>query len=315
MDSPLAQIDQWPVPHAAAAVVGPSVVSSKAVDSQAMGSRAVSSSDVGPGKGGSIGVLAQHGDQDRSFRLASISKVLTAYATLIAVEEGSVTLDHIIESHDVADQTPASQGTSFTLRHLLSHAGGFGFDSGSKQQSAPETRRIYSNEGIERAARIVEANTGMAFAEYLREAVFEPLGMRNSELRGSPAANVHSTVADLSSFATELLRPTLLASETFADFTHCQFPTLAGMLPGIGRFDPLPWGLGVELKGNKTPHWSGRLTSSATFGHFGGSGTFLWVDPTQDLAVVALADREFGEWAMAAWPQLSDAVIKAHADI
>jgi CubicO group peptidase (beta-lactamase class C family) len=293
MDSPLAQIDQWPVPQAAAAVVGLSA--------------------VGPGNAGSIGVLAQQGDQDRSFRLASISKVLTGYATLIAVEEGSAKLDDVIEFDNTADQTPASTDASFTLRHLLSHAGGFGFDSGSKQQSAPETKRMYSNEGIERAARIVEQSTGMAFAEYLREAVFEPLGMRNSVLRGSPAANVLSTVADLSLFAAELLHPRLLAPETFADFTHCQFPTLAGILPGIGRFDPLPWGLGVELKGNKTPHWSGQFTSPATFGHFGGSGTFLWVDPNRGLAAIALADREFGEWAMVAWPQLSDDIIANYA--
>jgi CubicO group peptidase (beta-lactamase class C family) len=286
MDSPLTQIDQWPVPHAAAAVV------------------VVGSGNAGSGDQGSCGVLAQHGDQGREFRLASISKVLMGYATLIAVEEGSVHLDDIIESDTDAP---------FTLRHLLSHAGGFGFDTGSKQQSAPENRRIYSNEGIERAARIVEASTGIAFAEYLREAVLEPLGMRNSELRGSPAANIFSTVADLSLFAAELLQPSLLAPETFADFTRCQFPALAGMLPGIGRFDPLPWGLGVELKGNKTPHWSGQFTSPATFGHFGGSGTFLWVDPTRSLAAIALSDREFGAWAMVAWPQLSNDIMASYA--
>jgi CubicO group peptidase (beta-lactamase class C family) len=215
-----------------------------------------------------------------------------------------------------AGPTKASDLTTtsapFTLRQLLSHAAGFGFDSGSEQQSRPQTRRMYSNEGIERAARIVEANTGMPFAEYLREAIFAPLRMGNSELRGSPAANVSSTVADLARFATELLKPTLLAPETFTDFTRCQFPALAGMLPGIGRFDPLPWGLGVEIKGNKHPHWSGQFTSPATFGHFGGSGTFLWVDPTRGLAAIALADRDFGAWAMAAWPQLSDAIVTSY---
>jgi CubicO group peptidase (beta-lactamase class C family) len=367
MESPLAQTNQWPVPHVAAAVIT------------------------------SAGIIAQHGDQNRKFRLASISKVLTGYATLIAVEEGSVKLDDEIETSDgsqsglpvgkeptggtrseaemgparskqgsqsglpvgkeptggtrsEADMGPArpvqgsqsglpvgkepTRGTQseaemgparpvkgsdltttsapFTLRQLLSHAAGFGFDSGSEQQSRPQTRRMYSNEGIERAARIVEVNTGMPFAEYLREAIFEPLRMGDSELRGSPAANVSSTVADLSRFATELLKPTLLAPETFTDFTRCQFPALAGMLPGIGRFDPLPWGLGVEIKGNKHPHWSGQFTSPATFGHFGGSGTFLWVDPTRGLAAIALADRDFGAWAMAAWPQLSDAIVNSY---
>ncbi len=281
MDSPLAQIDYWPVPHAAAAIITPA------------------------------GIIAQRGDQSHTFRLASISKVLMGYATLIAVEEGSVKLDDLIE---YTDDNPETIGGPFTLRHLLSHAAGFGFDSGSKQQTAAQTRRIYSNEGIERAARIVETNTGMTFADYLREAVFEPLEMQNSELRGSPAASVYSNVADLSVFAAELLRPTLLAPETFADFTRCQFPALAGILPGIGRFTPLPWGLGVEIKGEKQPHWSGHLTSPETFGHFGGSGTFLWVDPTRELAVVALTDREFDQWAMTVWPQFNDAIITNYAN-
>lgn len=288
MNSPLSQIDQWPVPHAAAAVIGPA------------------------------GIVAQHGNPQHEFRLASISKVMMGYATLIAVEEGSVKLDDVVESAEPPEQADrpehseperAAGQVPVTLRQLLSHAAGFGFDSGSKQVSPPQTRRIYSNEGIERAAVYVEQCTEMPFVDYLREALFEPLAMVNTELRGSPASHVHSNLLDLSLFARELLRPTLLAPETFADFTTCQFPSLAGILPGIGRFDPLPWGLGVEIKGHKHPHWSGRFTSPSTFGHFGGTGTFLWVDPTRDLAVVALADREFDAWAMAVWPPFNDAIV------
>ncbi len=285
MDSPLHQIDHWPVDHAAVAVVGPG------------------------------GIVAQHGDHDREFRLASISKVMMGYATMIAVEEGSVNLDDFVVSGEPTEPIEPTEtpGTApFTLRHLLSHAAGFGFDTGSKQLSPPGTRRMYSNEGIERAARHVERCTEMPFVDYLREALFEPLEMTNTELRGSPASHIYSNVMDMSVFSRELLRPTLLAPETFADFSSCQFPTLAGILPGIGRFDPLPWGLGVEIKGHKQPHWSGRLTSPATFGHFGGTGTFVWVDPARELAVVALADREFNEWAMSLWPQFNDAIVSTY---
>jgi CubicO group peptidase (beta-lactamase class C family) len=283
MNSPLSDIDQWPVPHAAAAVIGPD------------------------------GLVAQHGAHGHEFRLASISKVMMGYATLVAVEEGSVKLDDVVDVVEPGRLLETRANTPVTLRHLLSHAAGFGFDSGSNQVSPPETRRIYSNEGIERAARYVELRTEMPFVDYLREALFEPLGMTKTQLRGSPASHVYSNLGDMAVFARELLRPTLLALETFADFTRCQFPTLAGILPGIGRFDPLPWGLGVEVKGDKQPHWSGQFTSPSTFGHFGGTGTFLWVDPTRDLAVVALADREFDEWAMAVWPEFNDETIKAFA--
>ena len=53
--------------------------------------------------------------------------------------------------------------------------------------------------------------------------------------------------------------------------------------------------------------------SAATFGHFGQSGSFLWVDPAAGLACAALADRPFGEWAAQAWPELSDGVLAEFA--
>jgi CubicO group peptidase (beta-lactamase class C family) len=130
-----------------------------------------------------------------------------------------------------------------------------------------------------------------------------------AELRGSPAADVHGTLADAAALAQELLAPTLVAGETLAEATAVAFPGLAGVLPDYGRFDPMDWGLGFELKDDKEGHWSGTLTSPRTFGHFGGSGTFLWVDPDQALALVVLTDREFGEWSKTAWPTLSDAVV------
>jgi CubicO group peptidase (beta-lactamase class C family) len=92
--------------------------------------------------------------------------------------------------------------------------------------------------------------------------------------------------------------------------TSVQFPGLDGVLPDFGRFTPMDWGLGVEIKGTKSPHWSGALTSPRTFGHFGGSGTFLWVEPDRRVACACLTTREFGEWAKEAWPRLSDAVLE-----
>ena len=82
--SPLSLIETWPVPNVAAAIVG------------------------------TDGSVQAHGDTTRRFRLASISKIITTWATLVAVEEGSLSLD-----------TPIGQDDC-TLRHLLSHAGGWG---------------------------------------------------------------------------------------------------------------------------------------------------------------------------------------------
>jgi CubicO group peptidase (beta-lactamase class C family) len=95
-----------------------------------------------------------------------------------------------------------------------------------------------------------------------------------------------------------------------ADAVSVQFPGLAGVLPGYGAQRPNDWGLGFELRDGKSPHWTGSLNSGETFGHFGQTGTLLWVDPAADLALVALTDRDFGEWALPRWPAVSDGVLR-----
>lgn len=243
------------------------------------------------------------GDTERRYRLASLAKPITAWAVLVAVEEGVVDLDAPLVHVD------APQGA--TMRHLLSHAAGFGFD-GDAQVTGIERRRMYSNTGIERAAAELAAAASMPFETYLQEGVLEPLGMTATELRGSPAHAMWSTLDDMVRFVDELRSPQLLAEETWVDAIRPQFPDLAGIVPDVGRFDPCPWGLGVEIKGGKSPHWTGRANSPATFGHFGGAGTMMWIDPVVELGLVALTDRPFDEWADEAlrrWPELSDAVL------
>ena len=135
----------------------------------------------------------------------------------------------------------------------------------------------------------------------------------NAELHDSAAAGLHGTLDDLVLLGRELLAPSLVAPETFSEATSVQFPGLAGVIPDLGRFDPNDWGLGFELKDGKRPHFSGTLTSARTFGHWGGSGTFIWVDPERSLALGVLTDLEFGEWAKEAWPPFSDAVVSEAA--
>jgi CubicO group peptidase (beta-lactamase class C family) len=245
-------------------------------------------------------VLAARGPTDRAFALASVTKLLTTMAVLVALEEGSVRLDE-----------PAGPPGS-TVRHLLAHASGLGPDS-PDAVAAPGTRRIYSNSGFEALAEHVEAATGVVFADYLSEAVLEPLGMGATTLEGSPAHGAVSTVDDLARLAHELLVPTLIASATMQEATTVQLPGLAGVLPGFGRQEANDWGLGFELRDGKRPHWTGTANSPATFGHFGRSGTFVWVDPMARLALVVLTSRDFGPWAAEAWPVLADAVLAQHA--
>jgi CubicO group peptidase (beta-lactamase class C family) len=141
--------------------------------------------------------------------------------------------------------------------------------------------------------------------------VLDPLDMGGTRLDGRPAEGLGGPAADLAAFAHELLRPRVLPVGLLAEATSVAFPGLRGVLPGFGLQDPNDWGLGVEVRGRKSPHWTGRGNSPATFGHFGRSGTFLWVDPVAGLALACLTDRPFGAWAVDAWPALSDAVLAA----
>jgi CubicO group peptidase (beta-lactamase class C family) len=245
------------------------------------------------------GVVDATGPLDRPLRWASVTKVLTALATWVAVEEGTVSFDQ-----------PAGPPGS-TLRHLLAHASGLAFESDAVL-ARPGTRRIYSNRGIEVVAEAVASAAGMSFEQYLREGVLEPLGLTGTHLRGSPAADVVGPVADLARLAVELQRPTLVSPATLAEATSVAFPGLAGVLPGFGRQDPNDWALGVELRDGKAPHWMPASASPKTFGHFGQAGGFLWVDPEAGVALACLTDRDFGSWAADAWPNLGQRVLAEH---
>ncbi|MYT21772.1 serine hydrolase [Streptomyces sp. SID7760] len=241
-------------------------------------------------------LAGSHGPLDHRFRLASVTKPLAAYAALVAYEEGAIELDE-----------PAGPEGS-TVRHLLAHTSGLAFDE-HRAMAAPGTRRLYSNAGFEVLGDHITKATGIAFAHYVHQAVFEPLGMASTTLDGSPAKDGVSTVSDLVRFAAELQAPRLLDARTVAEATSVVHPGLKGVLPGYGIQSPNDWGLGLEIRDGKSPHWTGAASSPRTFGHFGQAGTFLWVDPDAGAACVALADRAFGPWAVEAWPPFTDAVL------
>jgi CubicO group peptidase (beta-lactamase class C family) len=241
------------------------------------------------------GELGTHGPRETALRWASVTKLLTGLAALVAVEEGTVDLDE-----------PAGPPGS-TLRHLLAHASGLPPENGPPLMK-PGQRRIYSNAGIEVAAALIAERAEMPFGGYLHDAVLEPLSLVG-ELRSSPAWGYSGPLDDLLKLGRELLAPTLITAETLAEATSTQFPGLAGVLPSWGRMDPNDWGLAFELRDDKAPHWTSARNSARTFGHFGAAGTFLWVDPDAGLACALLTDREFGDWAKEAWPPFNDAVL------
>ncbi|ADG79327.1 serine hydrolase domain-containing protein [Tsukamurella paurometabola] len=237
-----------------------------------------------------------YGDLDAEYELASVTKLLVAYGILVAIEEEAIRLDQPVGP-------PGS-----TVEHLLAHASGLAFDS-DEVVAAPATQRIYSSYGYELVARLVEEETGIGFPDYLREAVFGPLGMTRSSLPGPAGHGARSTVADLTRFAAEVAAPTLLDPRTVGGACTVHFPGLAGFVPGYGKFIQNTWGLGFEIKGDKRPHWTGTRNSPRTVGHFGQAGTYLWIDPDLQLAAVILTDRPFGAWAKPLWSEFNDRLI------
>jgi CubicO group peptidase (beta-lactamase class C family) len=265
----LRQIESWPAEHAAAGVATAEAV------------------------------VAEHGDGDHRLGWGSVTKLLVAYATLIAAEEGALDLD----------EPAGPQGS--TVRHLLAHASGLAWDA-PKPLGRPGERRIYSNTGYLALADHLAARAEMPFADYLGAAVLEPLGL-DATLEGDAAGGIVGALGDMLAFGREALAPTLIAPETLAEATTIQFPGLDGVLPGFGRQSPNDWGLGFELRDGKSPHWSGSRNSARTYGHFGskpGTATFLWIDPERRLVAAAVADVSFGGWAVTAWPALSDALLE-----
>ncbi|WP_259144584.1 serine hydrolase domain-containing protein [Tsukamurella ocularis] len=237
-----------------------------------------------------------HGDVDRQYELASVTKLLVAYGVLVAIEEGAIEL-----------RQPAGPEGS-TVEHLLAHASGVAFDS-AEIIAPPGAQRIYSSYGYEILADLVQKESGIAFPDYLVEGIFDPLGMRNTALTGPAGHGARSTVSDLARFAAEVSSPTLLDPHTVDTARAVHFPGLPGFVPGYGKFADNTWGLGLEVKGGKRMHWTGTRNSPRTVGHFGQAGTFLWIDPDLQLAAVVLTDRPFGAWAKPLWSDFNDRLI------
>ena len=287
---------------------------------------------------GRVRTLVEAGRIDEVFPFASVTKPIVAWSALVAVERGLLDLEAPAgagTAHGPAGagtaHGPAGAGTAHgaagagtahsaaramlpgaTVRHLLAHASGIAFDSDAVL-AAPGTRRIYSNRGIEILGERLQEATATPLERWVETTVLEPLGMSSVLVPGSPAHSGEGTARDLAVFAGELAAPRLIGASLAAEATSVVFPGLDGVLPGYGRQAPNDFGLGVEVRGHKHPHWTGRAGSPTTFGHFGQSGSFIWVDPEARRQAVFLGERRFAAVHKDAWPDLCDQILALEA--
>ena len=269
--------------------------------------------------------LIEVGDVDEIFPFASVTKPIVAWSALVAVERGLLDLEAPAGAGTAHGRAGAGTahgragaGTAHgpagaalpgaTVRHLLAHASGIAFDSDAVL-AAPGTRRIYSNRGIEILGERLEEATATPLERWVETTVLEPLGMSSVLVPGSPAHSGEGSARDLAVFARELAAPRLVGADLAAKATSVAFPGLDGVLPGYGRQAPNDFGLGVEVRGRKRPHWTGTANSPATFGHFGQSGSFVWVDPVARRQAVFLGAQPFRRAHVTQWPELSDQIL------
>ncbi len=238
-------------------------------------------------------------DEDTVFRIASITKTMTAIAVMQLVEQGLLDLDAPVERYLGSFRLlPADPGfRPVTLRHLLTHTAGVRavrgvtdllrpvlgwgspaglpvpslteyYGNGLRVDVQPGTRFAYSNQGFAVLGQVVEDVTGMPFDRYLRQRVFDPLGMVHSDVVRSDrvrrrlavgyepgprgltrvvdledvtlgAGNVYSSTRDMVRYMTALLsggvgeHGAVLESGTLATMFEPHFQPDA-RLPGIG---------------------------------------------------------------------------------
>lgn len=240
--------------------------------------------------------LAVQGDPRAVLALASVTKPLTAWGALVAVDRGLVDLDE-----------PAGPAGA-TVRNLLDHTSGLPME-GEGPLKAPGERRIYSNAGFDALAAHIADAVGMEFADWMLREVTLPLGMDRTDVTGRPSAGALASIEDLLIFGREVLRPTLIPAALRDLALTVSHPGLRGIVPGYGSYPDNQWGLGFELKDSKSPHWMSDTLPPETAGHFGALGSFLLIDRSRDVAAAFLSGVPFGEEHKQIWPALTEEIV------
>ena len=284
--------------------------------------------------------------KDSIFQLASLTKPVTTVAVLMLVEEGKLRLTDPISMFIPAYKdvrvavTPArtvAVSRPLTIRDLLTHTSGMvspaqiptdanatlaTFIPKFAQEPLefqPGTQWTYSNTvAFDTLARIVEIVSGEPYDRFLRERIFEPLGMHDTAHALSPAQKMrlatrydvtpkglekvvrpetplyfgggwglNSTAEDYYRFAQMLLNKgelgghRLLSPRAVELMQSVQIPdTLPGRTPGTS------WGLGVRVISDAAR--ASAWLSNGSFGWSGATGTHFWVDPAENLVGVLM---------------------------
>ncbi|WP_025027914.1 serine hydrolase [Caldalkalibacillus mannanilyticus] len=150
-------------------------------------------------------------DPDKTvFRVASVSKTITATAVMQLVEQGKIELNNDLSAYLGEIQIPnLTTGSLLKMKHLLTNSTGFEYGDTADSSTEDLTQEVsleqyvrdhapkvvrqpgeyyrYDNLGSTIQGYVIEQVTGQAFGVYVREHIFQPLGMENSDYRLTPS--------------------------------------------------------------------------------------------------------------------------------
>jgi uncharacterized protein YbbC (DUF1343 family)/CubicO group peptidase (beta-lactamase class C family) len=274
--------------------------------------------------------------EDTIFDVASLTKVVATTSAIMKLFEDG----HIRLNDPVTMYIPEFQGgkSAITIRNLLTHFSGLrpdvdlkpawsGYDTGiqlaaiDKPVAKPGHRFIYSDINFLLLGEIVRRVSGRMLPDYVRQNVFEPLGMAETQFqppgtlaariapteRLAPApyplrglvhdpttrfmggvaghAGLFSTAADLSRFAQMMLNGgTLDGARLFSPATIEKFTTPQSP-PDQPILRGLGWDIDSPFSGSR-----GELFALGSYGHTGFTGTSLWIDPGSQTFVILLSN-------------------------
>lgn len=304
------------------------------------------------------------------FVLASISKPVTAAAVMLLVDSRDLSLtDHVSR---FIPEFSGHRRDAVTVEQLLTHTSGLpdGFPDlmpllrretsyrdvveytcNMAPRFEPGTQFCYSNLGMLLAAEAVERITTLPFRRFLRQFVFEPLGMQDTSLGlggrnfedtafshdalritafdrywsdfGAPWNGVHSTATDLTKFLKVFLTPgeRLLSRDSALTMIRNHTAGLYETLPR-GRLKRAEARLGLSVVDRiDAPRWGlgwilagsafGRYCSPQTFGHHGLTGTLAWADPRSQTTFALLTTRPITNFDDGLMGLISDLVSEA----
>lgn len=245
------------------------------------------------------------GKGEGNYRLASVTKLLSTLVFTDAIVHEFFDFSDIVDIDYFGDN-------NVTFADLLAHA------SGTRPEYndpiAPRTKRIYTNEAFELAEQFFIKKLGSSFsganvAQIFSDGLKGHLG-DHIHLESSCA---HGAIGDdegIVALMNEIRNPSFIPQSIFSKLTQTYLPELEGILPGWGNYKHNTFGIGFEIKGDKTPHWTSELSSPQTYGHFGQSGAFIFHDPENNISGCCLSNSDFAPWAKVAFPVLSAEIYK-----